>query len=284
MMLQTIKNSKSTSKLKDRTHSEYMHQLMAYKKRITEIQQWIKTEKELISMYMKLDKLDNSNVEIEHKRLKMLKNENKFLSEANKELRKTIKEHQKSMSTLTYKGAPVQQRMYSMVLRQLTPMQKGIQALHSVVEYGEMVKQDNISELAKKTYEAWANRDKTMIVLDAGTSVDLVDVIFKLKELGVPHTVFHEPDLYGCITSVCFVADERVWDTKKYPTYDQYVADYNNKQNELNSTDMGGIKLLNAVYIIPPTKEMWQATTFGTIDPEPYLALRDLIFSKKLSM
>ena len=85
MMLQTIKNDKNVVKLKDKTHSDYVHQLMVYKKRITEIQQWIKTEKELISMYMKLDKLDNSNVEIEHKRLKMLKNENKFLSESNSE-------------------------------------------------------------------------------------------------------------------------------------------------------------------------------------------------------
>ena len=273
MMLQTIKNDKNVAKLKDKTHSDYVHQLMVYKKRITEIQQWIKTEKELISMYMKLD---NSNVEIEHKRLKMLKDENKFLSEANKELRKTIKEHQKSMSTLTYKGAPVQQRMYSMVLRQLTPMQKGIQSLHAVVEYGEMMKQDNISELTKNAYKAWANRDKTMIVLDAGTSVDLVDVIFKLKELGVPHTVFHEPDLYGCITSVCFVADERVWDTKKYPTYEQYVDNLNRLFNDGYAVE--------GTTFTQPTKERWQATIFGTIDPEPIMKLRELIFSKKLSM
>lgn len=282
MVLQTIKNTKDTSKLKDRTHSEYIHQLMVYKKRITEIQQWIKTEKELISMYMKLDK---SSTEIEHKRLKMFKEENKFLSEANKELRKTIKEHQKNLSSLTYKGAPIQHRMYSMVLRQLTPMQKGIQSLHSVVEYSEMMKQDNIPELTKKAYEAWANRDKTMIVLDAGTSMDLVDVIFKLKELGVPHTVFHEPDLYGCITSVCFVADERVWDTKKYPTYEEYRYDFTSRQEMGNTTVVDGdIRIIKDVYIVPPTREMWQATIFGTIDPEPYLALRELIFSKKLSM
>ena len=264
MMLQTINNTKDMPKLKDKTHSEYIRQLMFYKKRITEIQQWIKTEKELISMCMKLDR---DNAEIEHKRLKMLREENKFLSEANKKLRKNIKEHQKQLSTLTYKGTPIQQRMYSMVLRQLTPMQKGIQALHSVVDYGEMMKQDNVSELTKKAYEAWANRDKTMIVLDVGTSMDLVDVIFKLKELGVPHTVFHEPDLYGCITSVCFVADERVWDVKKYPTYEQYLNDF-----MLNSENR------------PFSKELWKETTFGNIDPEPYFALRDLIFSKKLSM
>lgn len=275
MFVQTIKNTKNMPKLKDRTHSEYVHQLVAYKKRITEVQQWIKTEKELISMTMKLDKNNYNDIMISHKRLKMLKEENKFLSEANKELRKTIKEHQKNMSALTYKGAHVQQRMYAMVLRQLTPMQKGIQALHSVVEYSEMMKQDNVSELTKKAYEAWANRDKTMIVLDAGTSADLVDVIFKLKELGVPHTVFHEPDLYGCITSVCFVADERVWDTKRYPTYEDYASFIFNLNNQKDTTEV-------------PTKEMWQLATFGpvfgVIDTEPIFALRDLIFSKKLSM
>jgi hypothetical protein len=158
--------------------------------------------------------------------------------------------------------------MYAMVLRQLTPMQKGIQALHSVVEYSEMMKQDNVSELTKKAYEAWANRDKTMIVLDAGTSADLVDVIFKLKELGVPHTVFHEPDLYGCITSVCFIADERVWDAKNYPSYEDYIQNFD-------------IKYSNAPAL---QQEYWAENVFNCNNPSNILELRELIFSKKLSM
>jgi len=251
------------SKLKDKTHSEYVHQLMAYKKRITEIQQWIKTEKELISMCMKLDK---GNSEVEHKRLKMLKEENRFLSEANKELRKTIKGHQKILSNFTYKDNPIHQRMYSMVLRQLTPMQKGIQSLHSVVEYGEMMKQYNVSEVAKKAYEVWANRDKTMIVLDAGTSTDLADVISKLKEIGIPHAVSHEPDLYDCITSVCFIADERVWDVKNYPSYEDYIEMF--------------LKMYNTF----TTEEYWAENVFNCTDPTNFLKLRELIFSKKLSM
>ena len=258
MMLQTIKNTKNTSKLKDRTHSDYVHELNNYRNRVTDIQKWIAKEKDMITITMKMD--SHTGINIDFDRLAMLRNEARFLTEQIKTIKAKIKTRQKANSNSTL----YHYRMYAMVLRQLTPMQKGIQSLHAVVEYGEMMKQDNVSEITKKAYEAWANRDKTMIVLDAGTSADLVDVIFKLRELGVPHTVFHEPDLYGCITSVCFVADERVWDTKKYPTYEQYLDNF----------------ILNSELC----KELWKETTFGTIDPEPYFALRDLIFSKKLSM
>ena len=261
MMLQTIKNTKDMPKSKDKTHSEYVHELNNYRNRVTEIQNWIAKEKDMITITMKMG--SHTGINIDFDRLAMLRNEARFLTEQIKTIKTKIKARQKANINST----PYHYRMYSMVLRQLTPMQKGIQSLHTVVEYSEMMKLNNVSELTKKAYEAWANRDKTMIVLDAGTSADLVDVIFKLRELGVPHTVFREPDLYGCITSVCFVADERVWDTKKYPTYEQYLNEF-----VLNSMDN------------PPTRETWQTTIFGTIDPEPYFALREFIFSKKLSM
>lgn len=270
MMLQTIKNTKDMPKSKDKTHSDYVHELNNYRNRVTEIQKWIAKEKDMITITMKMG--NRTGINIDFDRLAILRNESRFLTEQIKTIKAKIKAHQKANSN----SAQYHYRMYSMVLRQLNPMQKGIQSLHSVVEYGEMVKQDNVSVLTKKAYNKWANHDKTMIVLDAGTSMDLVDVIFKLKELNVPHTVFHEPDLYGCITSVCFIADERVWDTKKYPTYDQYVDNLNRLFNDGYAVE--------GTTFTQPTKERWQATTFGTIDPEPYLALRDLIFSKKLSM
>jgi hypothetical protein len=252
-------------KLKDKTHSEYVHQLMGYKKRITEIQQWITKEKDMITITMKMS--SRTGISIDFDRLALLRNEAMFLAEQIKIIKAKIKTRQKSNSNST----PYHYRMYSMVLRQLTPMQKGIQSLHSVVEYGEMMKQDNVSELTKKAYEAWANRDKTMIVLDAGTSMDLVDVIFKLKELNVPHTVFHEPDLYGCITSVCFIADERVWDVKNYPSYEDYIQNFDTKSS-------------NAPALHYIQQEYLAENVFNCADPANILELRELIFSKKLSM
>ena len=254
------------SKLKDKTHSDYVRELNSYKNRVTEIQKWIAKEKDMIAITMKMSSRTGINIDFD--RLAMLRNEARFLTEQIKTLKTKIKTHQKANSNST----PYHYRMYSMVLRQLSPMQKGIQSLHSVVEYGEMMKQDNVSELTKKAYNKWANHDKTMIVLDAGTSMDLADVIFKLKELNVPHTVFHEPDLYGCITSVCFIADERVWDATNYPSYEDYIQNFDTKTSNA--------PVLR--YIIQ--QEYWAENVFNCVDPANILELRELIFSKKLSM
>lgn len=256
--------------IKDKVHSEYVRKLNEYKKRITVIQESIRIEKDYITMNLKLDPL--TITDFEHTRLKKLKEENKFLTKEAITLKQAIRKHQKAKVTcnkLTY-------RMYSMVLRQLTPMQKGIQSLHAVVDYSEMIKKDGFTTEQKNAYSAWANRDKTMIVLDAGTSQDLIDAYCFLKENNIPFKEFHEPDLFNVITGVCFVADERVWDTKKYPTYEQYVDNLNRQFNDGYAVE--------GTTFTQPTKERWQATTFGNIDPEPYLALREFIFSKKLSM
>lgn len=261
MMLQTIKNTKDMPKSKDKTHSDYVHELNNYRNRVTEIQKWIAKEKDMITITMKMD--SHTGINIDFDRLAMLRNEARFLTEQIKTIKAKIKTHQKANSNST----PYQYRMYAMVLRQLSPMQKGIQSLHAVVEYSEKMKSGNIDVNIKKAYNKWAKEDKTMIVLDAGTSVDLINAIYELIQLNVPHAVFYEPDLYGMNTVVCFLADERVWDVKKYPTYEQYLNNF-----MLNSENT------------PFSQELWKEMTFGNIDPEPYFALRDLIFSKKLSM
>ena len=52
--------------------------------------------------------------------------------------------------------------MYSLVLRQLSPMQKGVQSAHSIVEY--------INKFHKSSeYIQWVNVGKIIIVLDGGT-------------------------------------------------------------------------------------------------------------------
>ena len=182
--------------------------------------------------------------------------------------------------------APIVQRMYSMVLRQLTPMQKGIQSLHAVVDYSEMMKNDAIDEDTKNAYDTWANHDKTMIVLDAGTSQDLQDAITFLRNQKIIHKVFCEPDLYDMPTAVCFIADERVWDTKQYPSYEQYVAIKKmeaDKSLEVKDND-GKVIGTNMLFIQEPRMSDWVREVFGNIDPRPIMELREFIFSKKLSL
>lgn len=106
--------------------------------------------------------------------------------------------------------------MYSLVLRQLNPMQKGIQSAHSIVEYA--------SKYHKRTeFIQWSNVDKTIIVLDGGTYQDLKECRNILDELEVKYSCFYEEDLNGLLTSISFIVEDKVWDTKSYPSPEEPV-------------------------------------------------------------
>jgi hypothetical protein len=104
-------------------------------------------------------------------------------------------------------------RMYCLVLRQLSPMQKGIQAAHSIVEYANKFPHD-------EEYKEWSKFDKTIIVLDAGTSFDIEEIIGQLDEHKVDYAVFKEEDLNSITTSIAFLVDDRVFDKDKFQSFD----------------------------------------------------------------
>ena len=161
--------------------------------------------------------------------------------------------------------------MYSLVLRQLNPMQKGIQSLHAVVEYANYIQSGSkFDPSLKQNYKEWSDYDKTMIVLDSGTSDDLFEDRQILAELGVFNVAFNEPDLYNMPTAVCFILDERVWDTKNYPDYQQYLENWK-------------IKSYGHPMSYIPTEDVWIKNTFNGIDPTNILKIRNFIFSKRLS-
>lgn len=111
-------------------------------------------------------------------------------------------------------------RMYALVLRQLNGINKGIQAAHCCLEYVNSF--GNTEE-----YKSYFFNDKTLIILDGGTSVDLKEIINKLVENDINFEVFTEPDLNDTITSICFLADERVFDQENYPDYDVWCNQNN---------------------------------------------------------
>ncbi len=115
-------------------------------------------------------------------------------------------------------------RMYSLVLRQLSPIQKGVQSAHSIVEYAN--KFHKLTE-----YIQWVNVDKTIIMLDGGTYQDLKGCRDTLTELGVPYAAFYEEDLGNIITSISFLMEDKVWDTKSYPSYEEEL-DENSSESE----------------------------------------------------
>lgn len=140
-------------------------------------------------------------------------------------------------------------RMYSLVLRQLSPIQKGVQSAHSIVEY--------INKFYKSSeYIQWVNVDKTIIMLDGGTYPELKQCRDTLAELGVPYAAFYEEDLGNITTAISFLVEDRVWDSENYPAY----------EDELEASDSD-----NPVWLI-------------MMGGRRNLAFRNFLKSKKLAM
>lgn len=108
-------------------------------------------------------------------------------------------------------------RMYGLCNYQLTGIQKGIQFLHGVVEYG-------LQHGMTEQYIDWAQNWKTVILLNGGTTNDnpkwlgtLNQHAQTLGEMNIPTSCFYEPDLGDQLTAVVFIVDERVFNKEKYP-------------------------------------------------------------------
>lgn len=127
--------------------------------------------------------------------------------------------------------------MYNLVLRQLNPIQKGVQAAHSIVEYS--AKWHKLKE-----YIHWAAVDKTIIILDGGTYQELKECRNFLDELKIPYATFHEEDLGNILTSISFVVEDKVWDTKEYPSYPEDDIESSDSEVPGWLFNMGGINNL----------------------------------------
>lgn len=156
-----------------------------------------------------------------------------------------------------------EQRMYSMVLCQLNAIQKGVQTTHGVVEYANKYASD-------EEYRQWAERDKTLIVLDGGVKKDMESIFDSLTELGVKFGKFQEPDLNYLTTSITFLADERVWNREQYPSWETLP--------QCLDTILSGMSTLDPKEYM--SYDEWVEMMGGAANVE----LRKLIFSKRLSM
>lgn len=106
-------------------------------------------------------------------------------------------------------------RMYCLVLRQLSPIQKGVQSAHSIVEYV-----DKYGYTVE--YLTWSRVNKTIIMLDGGVLNEIEEIISHLDENKVKYAVFREEDLGDIITSISILVDERVFDRKAYPDFNTW--------------------------------------------------------------
>jgi hypothetical protein len=131
-------------------------------------------------------------------------------------------------------------RMYGLVPYNISPIQQAIQFGHAVVEYGQRVKlpqaMSKMSINASCIYDDWADNWKTFIILNGGTTNHRVDEqgmpfgtlnnhLLVLEENKIDFVTFHEPDLGDQLTAIVFVVDERVFNRKKYPDFEDWIIE-----------------------------------------------------------
>lgn len=109
-------------------------------------------------------------------------------------------------------------RMYGFVPYNISPIQKGIQFGHAVVEY--QLKHDG------SEYLDWAKNNKTFIILDGGTtnkSQNNLGTLNKhvktLTEFGIKYAKFYEEDLGDQLSAVVFIVDEKIYNKSKFKEY-----------------------------------------------------------------
>lgn len=138
-------------------------------------------------------------------------------------------------------------RMYGLVPYNISPIQQAIQFGHAVVEYGQMIKNKGpvgsgiyswYTRDNEGVYNDWANNWKTFIILNGGTSnhstnrysneeyVGTMEQNLKsLEENGVDLATFYEPDLNDMLSAIVFIVDERVFNKKDYPNFEDWVVE-----------------------------------------------------------
>lgn len=131
-------------------------------------------------------------------------------------------------------------RMYGLVPYNISPIQQAIQFGHAVVEYGQRIKLpislSKFSLNSSQIYDEWADNFKTFIILNGGTTNykynedgsqfgTLNNHLQLLKENNVDLAIFNEPDLGDQLTAIVFIVDERVFNRKKYPDFEDWVVD-----------------------------------------------------------
>ena len=141
--------------------------------------------------------------------------------------------------------------MYCLAERHLSSIQKAIQSAHAIVEYGQTYGDT-------PEYKQWADRDKTIVILDGGRSIDLDSIVDQLRCEGWPFETFYEPDMDNFMTAIAFLVPDTVYDYEKwgrdyndyreieYPGkthYDTWLADIGGKPAEAVKSIISNLRL-----------------------------------------
>jgi len=110
----------------------------------------------------------------------------------------------------------IELRLYGFVPYNVSAIQAGIQFGHSLVEY-------SLNYFNDEDYQNWAKNWKTVIILNGGTSETMKLHLESLKNAGIKHASFNEPDLNDMLTGITFLVNEKVFNREKYPDFLKYL-------------------------------------------------------------
>ncbi len=106
------------------------------------------------------------------------------------------------------KNKSKEKRMYFLVMYNLSPIQKGIQAGHAALEYSQ--------KYANHPYYLdFVKNHKTFIILDGGSSRDMKKHLKVLKGWDINYAEFHEPDLNNSLSAIAVVLDEDIYGSER---------------------------------------------------------------------
>lgn len=110
-------------------------------------------------------------------------------------------------------------RLYCFSHTWLSPQQKGIQAIHATVELARIATQ--LRTEGSFMFWEWADKHKTVILLEGGNTKTLTELYQFLGEIGsagYPFASFNEDEdsLDGAFTSIAAVIPEKIYDAASF--------------------------------------------------------------------
>jgi hypothetical protein len=106
-------------------------------------------------------------------------------------------------------------RIYGVVLRHLSPIQKGIQFNHAVVGLVFTYGIDVVGTHEYISPDLFKSEHYSSVLLQCNSTNELDYIIAKVAEADFPMSVFYEPDLDNLITAIAFqvpMEDKKYWE------------------------------------------------------------------------
>lgn len=123
-------------------------------------------------------------------------------------------------------------RVYGLVPYNISPIQQGIQFSHALQEYNNDMEGGSTDE-HMESWNTWRNEDKTVILLNGGTSTTMEEHTKVLDENGIFHSTFREPDLNNMVTGIVFLVPEQVYKRDNYPDFKEFLVNLNHNNKLL---------------------------------------------------